>query len=333
MQRKSAGRIRILALLEILEEWTDEDHPLASQELLALLEKQEITAERKTIYRDISALRAHGIDILFTRQPKAGFFLVSRRFEPPEVRLLMDAVQAAPFLTEKKTGELLRKLSGLMSAGQAEEAEGKTHINLRPKFENEEIYYTIDAVNRAVSQKKKISFLYRHHIIRGNRITQDEGRRFLISPYALIWDSDKYYLAGNYEKYDDVSVYRLDRMKRAELSVQDARPFAEVSEYRERFDAADYAAKTFHLYHGDLQTVLLHCSEEALEPLLDKFGDNLSVSGQKDGFFNVRIKVFAGEGLVEWLLQYGDRISVLSPRELRDQVTERVQRIGKAYGL
>ena len=333
MNKKPAEKIRILALLEILEEWTDEDHPLASQELLALLDKQGIAAGRKTIYRDISALRAHGIDILFTRRPKAGFFLAARRFEPPEVRLLMDAVQAAPFLTEKKTEELMRKLSGLMSAGQAEAAEGKTHINLRPKFENEEIYYTIDAVNRAISQKKKISFLYRHHVIRGNRITQDEGRRFLISPYALIWDSDKDYLAGNYEKYDDVSVYRMDRMKRAELSMQDVRPFTEVSEYRERFDAADYAAKTFHLYHGDLQTVSLHCSEDALEPLLDKFGDGLSIFSRRDGFFNVRVRVFVGEGLVEWLLQYGDRITVLAPKALREQVTERVRRIGEAYGF
>lgn len=333
MRKKSSGKIRILSLLELLCQRTDEEHPLSSQELIALLERQEITVERKTIYRDVSALRAHGIDILFTRQPKAGFFLASRRFEPPEVRLLMDAVQAAPFLTEKKTGELLRKLGGLMSDAQADEAAGKTHMNLRPKFKNEEIYYTIDAVNRAIVRKKKISFLYRHHVIRGNRIAQDEGRRFLISPYALIWDSDKYYLAGNYEKYDDVSAYRLDRMKQTELSSQDARPFCEVSDYRDRFDAADYAAKTFHLYHGELQTILLRCSDDALEPLLDKFGGGLRISERGDGFFNVRIKVFAGEGLVEWLLQYGDRISVLSPQELKDRVIERVRRIGKTYAL
>lgn len=333
MQEKSAGKIRILALLELLDEWSDEEHPLSSKDLIDLLGEQGITVERKTIYRDVSALRTHGIDILFTRRPKAGFFLASRRFEPPEVRLLMDAVQAAPFLTEKKTGELLRKLGGLMSAGQAGESAGKTHMNLRPKFENEEIYYTIDAVNRAVAQKKKISFLYYRRVIRGNLITQDEGRRFLISPYALIWDSDKYYLAGNYEKYDDVSVYRLDKMKQAELSSQDARPFREVSEYRDCFDAADYAAKTFHLYHGDLQTVLLHCSDDALEPLLDKFGGALNISERGNGFFNVRVRVFAGEGLVEWLLQYGDRISVLSPKTLRNQVAERVRQIGKAYGV
>ena len=333
MLKGKSGRIRILALLEILNDRTDEEHPLSSRELMALLDGQGVTAGRKTIYHDISALRAHGCDILFTRQPKAGFFLASRRFEPPEVRLLMDAVQAAPFLTEKKTGELMRKLSGLMSFGQAEETAGKTQMNLRPKFKNEEIYYTIDAVSRAIAQKKKISFLYRHFVIRGNRLAQEEGRRFLISPYALIWDSDQYYVAGNYEKYNDISVYRLDRIKRAELSEQTIRPFCEVGEYKDRFDAADYAAKTFHLYHGELQTVTLHCSDDALEPLLDKFGGSMDLSARGNGFFNVRVKVFAGEGLVEWLLQYGDRISVVSPRSLWGQVAERVRRIGKTYGL
>lgn len=333
MQHSPTGRIRILALLELLQERSDEEHPLSAQELVNLLQTQGIIAARKTIYRDISALRSHGADILFTRQPKAGFFLASRRFEPPEVRLLMDAVQAAPFLTKKKTAELIRKLGGLMSRAQAEETAGKVHINLRPKYDNKEIYYTIDAIHRAIIKKKKISFLYRHYVIRGRRIVQDEGRRFLISPYALIWDSDKYYLAGNYEKYDDVSVYRLDRIKHVEISSNSARPFSEVSEYREYFDAEDYAAKTFHMYHGDLQTVVLRCADEALEPLLDKFGGELSISGREEGFFTVCVQVFAGEGLVEWLLQYGDRITVLSPQELRNQVTERIRQIGQQYGL
>ncbi|WP_411676636.1 helix-turn-helix transcriptional regulator [Caproicibacter sp.] len=333
MRQNETGRIRILALLELLDELTDEEHPLSSQELIGLLQEQGISTGRKTVYRDVSALRAHGLEILFTRKPKAGFFLAERRFEPPEVRLLMDAVQAAPFLTEKKTAELMRKLSGLTSVAQAGETAGKTHMNLRPKYDNEEIYYTIDAINRAVAQKKKISFLYRRHVIRGNRVVWEEGRRFVISPYALIWDSDKYYLAGNYEKYDDVSVYRLDRIKHAEISARTARPFHEVSGYRDRFDAEDYAAKTFHLYHGELQTVVLRCADEALEPLLDKFGGNLKISERENGLFHVRAKVFAGEGLVEWLLQYGDRICVLSPQKLRDQVAERVRCIGKAYGL
>jgi predicted DNA-binding transcriptional regulator YafY len=333
LQSGSTGRIRILALLELLQEQSDEEHPLSAQELIDLLQTQGIIAARKTIYRDISALRSHGADILFTRQPKAGFFLASRRFEPPEVRLLMDAVQAAPFLTKKKTAELIRKLSGLMSHAQAEETVGKIHMNLRPKYNNEEIYYTIDAIHRAILKKKKISFLYRHYVICGKQIVQNEGRRFIISPYALIWDSDKYYLAGNYEKYDDVSVYRLDRMKHVEVLSKPARPFSEVSEYRDYFDAEDYAAKTFHMYHGDLQTVVLRCADEGLEPLLDKFGEKLSISGREKGFFTVRVQVIAGEGFVEWLLQYGDRISVLSPPELRNQVTERIRRIGKIYGL
>lgn len=333
LSENEAGRIRILALLELMTRLTDEEHPLSAEELGELLREKGISAGRKTIYRDISALREHGTDILFTRRPRAGFFVASRRFEPPEVRLLIDAVRAAPFITEKKTAELTEKLRGLLSEHQARETAGQAHVEARPKFDNEEIYYSIDAVGRAVAQKKKISFLYHHNAVRGNRIVRDEGRRFVISPYALVWDSDRYYVAGNYEKYDDVSVWRLDRIRRAGVTSQDARPFCEVSEYRDFFDAEDYAAKTFHLHHGEKQGVVLRCSGEALDPLLDKFGGELRLSGGDGGCFTVRADVYAGEGLVEWLLQYGDRITVLSPETLREKVAERIWKIGGAYGL
>ena len=333
MSENETGRIRILALWELLGRLTDEEHPLSAEELGALLGKRGIPAGRKTIYRDLSALREHGADLLFTRRPKAGFFVASRRFEPPEVRLLIDAVCAAPFITEKKTAELTEKLGGLLSGPQAREIAGQAHVEARPKFGNEEIYYSIDAVGRAVARRKKISFFYHHSTVEGNRIVRDEGRRFVISPYALIWESDKYYVAGNYEKYDDVSVWRLDRIRHAEMTAEDARPFGEVSEYRDFFDAADYAAKTFHLHHGEKQTVELRCSGEALDPLLDKFGGELRLSGGRGGLFTVKVSVYAGEGLVEWLLQYGDRIVVLSPETLREQVVRRIREIGGAYGL
>lgn len=332
MAEKGNGRLRVLALLELLERLTDERHPLSAEELRELLAEQGIESAKKTVYRDIAALRGRGEDILFTRRPKAGFFLAARRFEPPEVRLLMDAVLAAPFITNKKTAELSEKLRGLLSRNQAEEAAAQVHVNPRPKFGNEEIYYSIDAVERAVAQGKKLSFLYYHHAIEGNRIVRNEGRRFVVSPYALIWDSDRYYLAGNYEKYDSVSVYRLDRMRHAEVTEQDARPFREVGG-QERFDAADYAARTFHLYHGELQTVELRCRDDALETVLDKFGDGLRLSAREDGYFSVRVRVYAGEGLFEWLLQYGDRIAVLSPEPLRNEMAARIGKIGAAYGL
>lgn len=333
MADKGNERLRVLALRELLEHLTDEEHPLSAEELRTLLGEQGIESAKKTVYRDIAALRGRGEDILLTRRPKAGFFLAARRFEPPEVRLLMDAVLAAPFITNKKTAELLEKLRGLLSRNQAEEAAAQVHVNPRPKFGNEEIYYSIDAVERAVAQKKKLSFVYHHHAIEGNRIVQNDGRRFVVSPYALIWDSDRYYLAGNYEKYDSVSVYRLDRMRHAEVTGQEARPFSEVSDYRDWFDAADYAARTFHLYHGELQTVGLRCRDDALEAVLDKFGDGLRLSGRGDGFFSVQVRVYAGEGLLEWLLQYGDRIAVLSPEPLRSEMAARVRRIGETYGL
>lgn len=331
-EQHKENRIRILSLLELLNSLTDEDHPLSTEKLCALLAEQNILCGVRTIWRDISALQAHGADILFTRQRSGGFFMAGRELELPEVRLLVDAVQAAPFITQKKADELTRKLRGLLSRYQSEEVSEQIHVENRVKFGNEEIYYNIDTVGRAISKKKKVSFFYHHSRMQENRIAQDEGRNFVVSPYALIWNSDRYYVAANYEKYDSVSVYRLDRMRHTEMTAQSVRPFSEFGG-REAFDAADYAAKTFHLYHGERQTVELRCSLDAAEPLADQFGDKIRVSSAQKESFIVKVDVYAGEGLVEWLLQYGDRITVVSPESLRLQVAERLMQIGKAYGL
>ncbi len=326
-------KLKILALRDLLARGTDEAHPLSAGELCRLLAERGIPCGRKALYRDVAALRRYGEEILYTRRPKAGFFLAERAFEPPEVRLLMDAVLAAPFITPRKTRELLGKLEGLLSEGQAEQARGQIYVEKRVKFDNEEIYYAIDAVTRAVAGRRKLSFVYHHRVICGERAVPDAGRAFVVSPYALIWSGDKYYLAGNYEKYDSVSVYRLDRMRRAQVLDAPARPFEEVSDYRGRFDAADFARRTFRMYHGERQRVELCCADDLLEAVLDQFGNDVPLVRRDEGSFLLRVEVDVSEGFVQWLLQYGGRIRVASPESLRREVAGRVRAMAQGYGL
>ncbi len=326
-------KLKALVLYEILKRETDEEHPLTGTELCRMLQHRGYPCGRKALYGEVAALKEYGADILYVRQPRAGFFLAGREFEVPEVRLLSDAVLAAPFITRRKTEELTAKLRGLLSRAQSAQINVPLPEESGVKFENEEIYYAIDAISRAILQKKKISFVYYHSVFSGGHIGRNEGRTFVVSPYALIWNADRYYLAGNYEKYESVGVFRLDRMRRTEVLGENCRPFEEVSDYRGSFDAADFARRTFGMYHGEKQKVVLRCSSDLLEAVLDKFGNDVPLEHSPDGSFTVSAEVYAGEGLIEWVLRYGGRVTVLSPEPLREEIVRRIRELCAAYGL
>jgi Predicted transcriptional regulator len=327
------AKMKLLLLLKLLRKYSDDEHPVSAVELCRLLEQEGIGTERKSVYRDLDVLTKFGVDIVYTRSPRQGFFIAKRDFELAEVRLLMDAVLTAPFITNKKTAELTDKLCELLSCHQAETVLKQIYVDQRIKFDNEEIYYNIDTINRAVAQHKKVSFSYHHRVIAGGKAQLDEGREFTISPYALLWANDKYYLAGNYEKYDTISNYRLDRMKRIALTALEARPFSEVCSYRDYFDTADYLRRTFNMYNGEQERIVLRCSNSLLETIVDKFGGAIEFSCHDSNAFTVRASVYVSDGLVEWLLQYGDRVIVLSPQTLKDEMLKRIEAMRAAYQI
>lgn len=333
MANNGNSKIKLLLLLELLNKFSDEEHPLSSVEICESLEKRGVPCERKSIYRDISVLTEYGIDIITTRSPKPGFFVAKRDFELPEVRLLLDAVLTAPFITNKKTAELTGKLRELLSCYQAESVFKQVYVDQRIKFENEEIYYNIDTVNRAIAANKQITFLYHHRIISGQKAQLDKGREFRISPYALLWANDKYYLAGNYDKYDNVSNFRLDRMKHAAVTEQNSRAFSEVSPYRNYFDTADYLRKSFNMYSGEQEMIELRCANNILEAVADKFGSEIEFCCHDENAFTVRAHVYVSDGLIEWLLQYGDRIVVQSPSRLRQEMIQKINGLNTAYQI
>ncbi len=333
MANNGNSKLKLLLLRELLNRYSDEEHPISSGELCELLEKFGVSCERKSIYRDIAVLTDFGIDIISTRAPRPGFFVAKREFELPEVRLLMDAVLTAPFITNKKTAELTGKLQKLLSCYQADSMVKQIYVDQRIKFDNEEIYYTIDSINRAIAANKQISFLYYHKVIVNQKALFDKGREFQISPYALLWANDKYYLAGNYNKYDNVSNYRLDRMKHAVVTGLDSRPFTEVSPYRNFFDTADYLRKSFNMYNGEQEMIELRCSNTILEAVADKFGNETEFSCHDENAFTVRAHVYVSEGLVEWLLQYGGRITVQSPKRLRLEMIKQIEQMNTSYQI
>lgn len=333
MADKGYTKMKLLYIKNFLERNSDEDHPVSVDEISDMLENKGITCERKSIYSDVKTLKESGVDIISVRQPKAGYCICSRDFELPELRLLIDAVQAANFITPKKTKELIKKIGTLCSASQATMLERQVYIEKRHKCFNEEIYYNIDIISRAIQSGRRINFTYsKRQLDRETNTITTEEKDFCVSPYAMIWSNDHYYLIGNNQKYDNLMHTRIDRMKKVEIAQERARKFSEVSPYKNYFDSADYSGKIFNMFSGDTQTFEASCDSSILEEIVDRFGSDTTMKvGSEENRFFMSTKCVISEGLVSWIMQFGDKIEVLEPKSLKDQVKKRAEDILNIY--
>lgn len=331
MTGRRSQRKRILVLLNLLMQKTDEDHPLNARELMDLLEAQDILCDRKTIYEDIEALNLCGYDIINTKGSKSGYFLSGREFELPEVALLTDAVLSADFITRKKTNTLVKKLKGLLNEYQAEKFASRTFIDNRNKCENEEIYYSIDTIERGIDAKKKLTLTYIRHTLKNGRTPEAVSKKMKVSPYALIWADDHYYLVCNHEKYDNLMHLRLDRMKSVSLTEEGIRHFSEVSDYKNEFNTADYSAKVFNMFSGSEEEIVLDCDTDILEQVIDRFGDKIFIRQSEENRFKFSHKACISDGLVTWIMQFGNKMRVEAPAHLKNQILERLTEIQKLY--
>ena len=325
------GKQRLIALSEFFKSKTDEEHIYSASQIISELSKQGIDAERKALYSDIETLRLAGYDIVCTRSPKTGFFLASRDFEEAEVRLMIDAVQAAKFITAKKTDALVNKIGSLLSESQAERLKSQVYIDKGHKRKNEEIYYTVDVIHNAIAKRMKVSFVYSNLSVSDDLQPCLNEREFTVSPYAMIWSNDHYYLVCNNSNYDNLMHARIDRMKKVVCTNEPWRHFSEVSDYRDRFDSADYAGKLFNMFSGTEQTVTLRCANRFLEEIIDRFGESVQFYSRNADNFTAEIKAVTGEGFVSWLLQYGNCVEVLRPVQLRNVVSQRAADIVRLY--
>lgn len=331
MEARIGSKLKILYIVDILRKFSDEENPINASEICDKLAEFGVKAERKAIYDDIENLIFYGYDIIKTRTPRAGYFLASREFELPEIYLLTDAVQSADFITPKKTRELVGKLEGMMSKEQAKARENSIYIEYKNKCDNEEIYFSIDTLRLAIETGKKVTLKYRKRQIDENRKITVSEKEFKISPYALIWMEDHYYLVGNNEKYDNLMHLRLDRMKSVRCTEENYRHFSEVCSYKERFDTADYALKTFNMFGGELREIELSCNAKILEQVIDRFGDKIHIIGTENGRFSFRTKGLVSEGLVGWIMEFGGDIEVVAPADLRAMIGEKLTLLQKMY--
>lgn len=323
--------LRLLFLAEIFNKQTDENHVYSAIQLIEMLNDYGIKCERKSIYRDVDDLKEFGMDIVNVRAPHRGYYLRNRVFSVPEVRLLIDAVQAAKFISEKNSKSLIYKIGGLVSDYQQEELREQVYINGSFKTQNQDLYEIISVIDKAIKAKKQLKINYSRRIIENKYEVKDYVKTFIVNPYAMLWSSDHYYLICNNDKYSNLMHLRLDRIAEIKQTDTQAKHFSKVSPYTDKFDIADYSNKLFNMFSGEEDTIVLSCSNRILDEVIEKFGDKVPIKSDANDRFRIRATVEMSDGLVSWILQYGSDIKVVLPKSLSNAVKEKAKTIFEMY--
>ena len=276
---------RLLLLLKILEEKSDSEHYLRSQDLIDLLADMGISAERKTVYSDIEVLCELGYDIV--KNGKKGYYLASRKFEQAELMLLADTVAASRFMTEKKSAELIGKIESLSSEYQSAKISRQITVTNRIKSMNESIYYSIDAIHEAIAAKKKISFKYISYASKRSKVFRNNGKPYIVSPYRLICDNENYYLLGLDEKSGIVKHYRVDKMMHVMVEKQKRNGEAIFRD----FDMGKFSTGTFGMFGGNEQSVRMEFENRFVGVVLDRFGQDVMLIPRDDEHFSVQARI------------------------------------------
>ncbi len=310
-------RLKLLYLYKILTEQTDENHALTLPEIITKLEFYGISAARKALYEDIEALKLYGLDIVDGRGRNANYRVVSREFELAELKLLADAVTSSKFLTEKKSRELTNKIASLCSVHEAKQLRRQVFVSGRVKSINEKIYLAVDAIHHAISSGKQITFRYFSYDREKRKVYRD-GKR-TCSPYALVWDDEKYYMVAYCEKRSSIINFRVDRMETVEISEAPARPLPVG------FDLTEYLGSTFSMFAGESREVKLRFHNKLVNSVIDRFGKDIKMVPLDDDHFSIHASVKVQPPFFGWLFQFGEQASILEPADVVEEYRQMLQ--------
>lgn len=311
MAKSPNQKTKLLHLARMLLRQTDEDHPLTVAQIIQSLAREDIKAERKSIYDDLEALRLFGLDIQCRKGKAPGWFIGSREFELPEVKLLMDAVQSSRFITQKKSDALIRKLESLASIHQAGQLQRQVYVSGRIKVMNESIYYNVDKLHTAIAAQKAITFKYFDYDIARQKVFRRDGKRYVVSPYGLIWNSENYYLVAFDHSNRDMRHYRVDKMTEIAVTCL-AR---EGKEKYPDFQLAQYGQKHFGMYSGPELKVTLRGRRDKAGLVWDRFGQDVILVPDGEEHFTVTLPVVVSPQFFGWLMGLDGSLTISAPKE------------------
>lgn len=333
MPKSPNQKLKLLYLVDILRDESDEEHPLSTADLIERLGRRDITAERKSIYDDMEALTAYGLDVVTVKGRSNAYFLGERDFQLAEVKLLVDAVQSAKFLTAGKSRELIRKICRLAGRHQGGLLQRQVQVQGRAKTFNERTYYNVDALHTAMAEDRKIQYYYSEWAVDPSapkafsRKLRRGGSAYRVSPWTLVWDDEFYYLLAYDEKAGIIKHYRVDKMEKISILPQKR----EGRQIFEQLDMAGFSKRMFGMYGGTQEDVRMRMHDSLIGVVLDRFGTDVIIHKSGPQHFTFTAKVVVSPQFFSWLFGFGTGAQVLAPQSVVQQAQQKAKELQDLY--
>lgn len=322
-------KLKMLYLMKIFCEETDDEHALTMPQIIAKLESNGVNADRKTLYQDFALLRDFGMDIIASQEGRNHYYhLGSRDFELPELKLLVDSVQSAKFITDRKSAELIRKLESLVSKYEGKQLHRQVIISGRIKTMNESIYYNVDKLHEAIGSGRQIRFKYFDWNLKKEMEPRYDGMWYKVSPWALMWDDEKYYLVAYDSKHETITHYRVDKMMTLEI-------LDEARKGQEEFKAVDvprYTNMLFGMFGGDETKVTLEAENNMVGVMIDRFGKDIIIVPVDDEHFQTTVSVAVSKHFLGWIMSL-DGVKIVAPVRVVRRMHEMIEELREQYGV
>ena len=320
-------KLALLYMMKELIENTDENHTMNASDLIRALKKYDCEADRRTIYSNAAILEDFGLDINKNKDKNAGYYIGSRDFELPELKLLVDAVQSSKFITEKKSDQLIKKLMKLTSEQKAQELRRSVFIRNRIKTQNEKTFYLLDAIHMAINENRQIEFLYGEYNTSKRIVTRKDGASYKASPWALTWDDENYYLIAYDEIDEKIKHFRVDKILKIDVLDEMRNGKGDFKD----FDLAAFAKKTFGMYGGREERVTLRCKNYLAGVVVDRFGKEVMMIPDGETHFKANMTVAISPPFFGWVTGIGADMEIVSPKTVRDEYKKYLKDILKDY--
>lgn len=320
------AKLRPFYVAKMLYEQTDDDHYLTIAQIMEQLDKDYgISTSRGTVGDDIKALQELGVEIAVESSTQKRYYMIGRRFDLPELKTMIDAIESARFIPKEKSTALVKKIGSLTSFHNTEKLVRNVDVENRIKADNEKVYYIMEALNEAINSRKKVSFQYFTFNVRKEQKLRHDGYTYVFSPYKLIWNGDYYYVVGYSEKHKGIGSFRIDRIVRQPTILDE-----DAKQPPRSFDLNDYLNSMFRMYNGERKQIELVCDNDVMDAIIDKFGKDVTVLANDMKSFRAVVSTAVGPVFYSWVFGFGGKVSIKSPEDVKKSYAAMVKQAAEA---